>query len=165
MATHQQRTSGETIYEAALALHNAGKQISRPILAKVTGLTKTIIDHHVDRLVDNTGRMRRLGGGYYEIVEVFPPNRAISKTVLPDGRITIEIGDDVLQLSPGEARILGGNLLGEATEFAQLRGDRDVSDRVARLQHQREEDKKKIDALTHEVARLHKHQQAELAFD
>lgn len=163
MAT-QERTTGETIYQACVNLHNAGRLISRQVLNKTTGLKIGILDDHVTRMIDN-GRLRRVASGILELVELFPANRPISKTVLPDGSVTIEVGDDVVQLTPGEAQVLGQALMGEATVFAQLRGDRDVQDSVTRLQRQREDDRRKIEALTTEVARLHKNQQSELAFE
>jgi hypothetical protein len=47
-------------------------------------------------------------------VEVHPPARAMSKTVLPDGTVKVEIDEDVLTLKPKEDRILAMLLAGSA---------------------------------------------------
>ena len=156
-----ERTTNETIFQACLDLHNAGRMISRQLLVKVTAIKMGVVDDHVTRMVDN-GRLRRVANGILEVVEQFPPNRPISKTVLPDGRVTIEVGDDVLQLTPSEAQVLGASLIGEATVFSQLHSDRDMSDQVARLQREAQDAKRRLADLTNEMVRLRK--QPELAF-
>lgn len=161
MATPE-RTSSETIYQACLDLRNTGRSISRPVLAKVTGLKMGIVDDHVTRLADN-GKLRRLHGGFVEVVEQFPANRVISKTVLPNGLVRMEIDDLLVELTPSEAGIWGGMLLPEATMFAQLRGDRDNSDEVARMRRQLDDNRRRIEELIKQVARLG--QQPQLAFD
>ena len=45
---------------------------------------------------------------------MFPPARTISKTVLPNGAVVYDIGDDVLTLSPQEARVLAELSMGAA---------------------------------------------------
>lgn len=154
-------STGEKIYQAAVGLHNAGRQISRQALVKVTGLLMGQIDDHVTRMVNEQGRLRRVANGVLELVEQFPANRPISKTVLPDGSVTIEVGDDVLQLTPGEAHVLGASLMPEATVYAQLRGDRDVQDQVSRLQRDLASATRRMNDMTRELVRLR--QQPELA--
>ena len=58
--------------------------------------------------------LKRLLRGVYELVESFPEPRAISKTVLPNGAAVYDIGDDVLTLSPQEARVLAELSMGAA---------------------------------------------------
>ena len=56
---------------------------------------------------DSAGRsFPRVLRGVYVPVEVHPPARSISKTVLTDGTVKIEIGDEVLTLTPREDRAL-----------------------------------------------------------
>jgi polyhydroxyalkanoate synthesis regulator phasin len=69
----------------------------------------------------------------------------------------------VLKLTPSEAQKLGADLMGEATVYAQLRGDRDVQDQVSRLERQAVDTKRRMDALMAELVRLR--QQPELAFE
>lgn len=157
-----ERTSSETIFQACIGLRNEGRLITRQVLAKVTSLKMGIVDDHVTRLAEH-GRLRRVSNGVVELVEQFPANRPISKTVLPDGSVKIEVGDDLVCLTPGEAQVVGGMLLGEATQFAQLRGDRDQQDKVAKLQRDLEELQRRLHAQTREIVRLR--QQPELAFE
>jgi hypothetical protein len=156
------RTTNETIYQTCLDLHNAGRLISRQVLVKLTGIKMGQVDDHVTRMVD-VGRLRRVANGVLEVVEQFPPDRAISKTRLPDGTVILEVGDNVLKLTPSEAQKLGADLMGEATVYAQLRGDRDVQDQVSRLERQAVDTKRRMDALMAELVRLR--QQPELAFE
>jgi len=82
---------------------------------------------------------------------------------MPDGTVIIEVGDDVLKLTPSEAQKVGADLMGEATVFSQLRGDRDVQDQVAKLQREATEAKRRMGDMAKELVRLR--QQPELAFD
>jgi hypothetical protein len=157
-----ERTSSETIYQACIDLRNAGRMINRSVLVKVTNLKMKIVDDHVDRMVEND-KLRRIGSGVIEVVEQFPPNRRIQKTVMQDGTIEIALGGEVLEMTPSEASVIGQMLIGEATMFAQLRGDRDVQDQVARLQREAAEGKKRMAEMTAEIVRMRR--QRELAFD
>lgn len=163
MSTTPERTTSETIWQFCLTLHNAGSRaISRPVIAKGTGLKMVIVDDHVTRMVEQ-GRLRRVGAGMVEVVEQFPCNRPISKTVLPDGSVIMEVGDEVSKWTPGEAHVVGAMLHGEATLYAQLRGDRDQTDRVARLERDAQDAKKRLTEQAKEIARLR--QQPQLAFE
>lgn len=162
MASTPERTTNETIFQACMDLHNAGRQISRQVLVKVTGLRMGIVDDHVTRLVE-WDKLRRVSNGIVEVVEQFPSNRKVQKTVMGDGMIEIALGGEVLEMTPSEAALIGQMLMGEATMFAQLRGDRDVSDKVAMLERQRKEDRRQMDRMIDTIARLS--QQPQLAFE
>jgi len=60
--------------------------------------------------------------GVYRPVAVHPPARAISKTILPGGLIKLEIGDEVLTLTPQENRMLAELQAGAAAQVAALEG-------------------------------------------
>jgi len=49
-----------------------------------------------------------------------PPARAISKTVMPDGMVKIEIGEIVLDLTPREDRHLAALMAGSAAQLAAV---------------------------------------------
>ena len=121
-----------------------------------------MIDDHVTRMADQHGKLRRLKGGFIEVVEQFPANRPISKTMLANGTVILEVGDEILKLTPGEAQTVGASLFGEATIYAQLRGDRDVSDKVSRLERQADEHRRRIEAQAQTIARLQRNAQPEL---
>jgi hypothetical protein len=155
-----ERTTSEQIHAVCVSLTNAGRQISRQVLAEKTRLSIGVIDDHVKRLVDG-GRLRRVLAGVFELVEVFPPTRAISKTVLPNGLVKIEVDDQLIELYPMEAHAVGQMLAGEASQFTVLKGERDAADRVARLERELKElnarlaeSAKRHDKLTATVKRL-----------
>jgi len=108
--------------------------------------------------------------GVVEVVEQFPADRKTGKDIMRDGMVEIRCGDQVMELTPSEAGKVGQMLMGEATIFAQLRGDRDLQDQVSRLarqadeaKRQRAEDKRRMDEMAKTIARLR--QQPELAFE
>ncbi len=57
------------------------------------------------------------------------PVRAISRTLLPDGATVLEVGDDVLHLTPRESRMLGEVMAGSAQAFAAI----EIGHEAARL--------------------------------
>jgi hypothetical protein len=161
MATQDRPSAGETIRQAMLGLRNAGRQISRQRLVELTKLPMSIVDDHVTRMIEQEGSVRRVANGVVEMVDVFPPNRPISKTVLSNGIAKVEIGDAVLEVTPGEGRVLGQMFHAEAMELANLRGERETHDLVARLERKVGEQqrllalsKKQLTDLAKTVARL-----------
>lgn len=104
-ATVTRRGVGQKIWDACIDLANREKAINRKALSELTGLKISIVDDHVERMVAN-GYLQRRGYGILEVVEQFPAPRAISKTVLPNGQVKLEIGDTVLDLTPKESRTL-----------------------------------------------------------
>jgi hypothetical protein len=158
----QERTRSETIYQACIGLRNNGRQISRMVLTQITGLKMGVVDDHVTRMIEK-GLLRRVAAGFVEVVAQFEPNRPIYKGMLPDGMVKLEIGDDVLTLTPGEAQVVGAALMGEANIYNQLRVDREQLDRMAKLEREVQLGRKRMDLMVKEVLRLR--QQPMLAFD
>ena len=77
----------------------------RASIIELTGLSPHIIKERIDELLES-GQIQRRERGVYQYVTVFPPPRAISRTVLPDGLAVIEVGDTVLHLTPNEEKRL-----------------------------------------------------------
>ena len=98
-------TSTQRIYEAVCELHALEQVATRDTVAELTGLKLAIVDDRLRALMDD-GKLKRVLRGVYVPVEVQPPARCISKTVLTDGTVKIEIGDEVLTLTPREDRAL-----------------------------------------------------------
>ena len=105
--------STQRVYEAVRELRAMDQIATRESVAELTKLKLSIVDDRLRALVDD-GKLKRLLRGIYELVEVFPPARTISKTVLPNGAVVYDIGDDVLTLSPQEARVLAELSMGAA---------------------------------------------------
>jgi hypothetical protein len=99
------KSNAQQVWDACVDLANREKAINRKSIGELTGLKLTIVDDHVERMIDH-GRLVRKGHGILELVEVFPPPRPISKTVLPNGLVKLEVGDLCLDLTPKESRTL-----------------------------------------------------------
>mgnify|MGYP003590181202 CR=1 FL=1 len=72
------------------------------------GISPHIVKERCDQLVNVTHEVERITRGVYRAIKSFAPPRPISKTVLADGEVVLEIGDDVVHLTPQEERLLRG---------------------------------------------------------
>lgn len=117
-ASEEQRLPAEgtmrrIIYDCIVALHSANRQASRQVIASETSLKFSIVDDHVKRLKDD-GLIRLVVNGVFEPVDI-EPDRAVSATFVPRGKVKLEIGETVLDLTMREARAVamatGGILL------------------------------------------------------
>ncbi|NMG71824.1 hypothetical protein [Parazoarcus communis] len=114
------KSTTEIIFEAVQDLYASEQLVTRETLADVTGIKLGIIDDRLGHLVD-IGRVRRVQRGVYVPMEHHAPARAITRTLLPDGGSILEIGDEVLQLTPREARLLGELMAGAGQQYASVR--------------------------------------------
>lgn len=123
--------NGHLIWQTILELRNTERRINRRALADLTGLKPGIVDDHVERFIEKD-QLRRAGNGELEVVEQFPATRPFSKTVLPDGLVRLEIGSDMLELTPSEARVIAREFAGHLQELAQT----DAANRAVVLCHE-----------------------------
>ena len=72
-----------------------------------SGISPHVVKDRCKELVESR-EIERVSRGVYGAVKVFAPPRPISKTVLADGEVVLEIGDDVVHLTPQEERLLRG---------------------------------------------------------
>lgn len=98
-------TSTDRIYDAVRELRSLEQIATRETVAELTGLKLSVVDDRLRALVDD-GKLKRLLRGIYELVEAYPASRAISKTIVGNGYVKIEIGDQLLTLTPSEDRDL-----------------------------------------------------------
>ncbi len=154
-------TVKDRVYQAIVDLHNANRAASRQALAQVTGLKFSQIDDQVKILKDDR-QIRPVVNGTFEPVHQFPPNRAMSKTVLADGSVKIELGEQCLEMTPSEARVVGQSLQGEAMELAAIRGERQVYDIVAGLREELRVAHKRLHDLGRTVGRIQRQRQDDL---
>lgn len=113
------RTNKQLVLEAVEDLHRLEQIVTRETLAEHTGLKLSIIDDRLKALVID-GMIVRVQRGVFVPVAQHPPARPISHTELPDGTVVLDIGDDVLHLTPREARTLGTMLGCRAIQDAQI---------------------------------------------
>jgi hypothetical protein len=64
--------------------------------------------------------VHRVQRGVFVPAPEHEPARFISKTILPCGTVKVEIGDDVLTLTPRENRMLGDLMVGASLQFAGI---------------------------------------------
>lgn len=113
------RSSTQIILEAVQDLHAQEQIVTRETLHGLTGLKLSVIDDRVGALIDD-GLVVRVQRGVYVPAETHPEARAISKTLLPDGTVKIDIGDQVLTLTPREDRMLARLFAGVVMETAAI---------------------------------------------
>ncbi|MBI2750818.1 MAG: hypothetical protein HYX43_16240 [Burkholderiales bacterium] len=123
--------NGHLIWDTIIELRNSERRINRRALADLTGLKPGIVDDHVERFIEKD-QLRRAGNGELEVIEQFPATRPFSKTVLPDGLVRLEIGSDMLELTPSEARVIAREFAGHLQELAQT----DAANRAVVLCHE-----------------------------
>ncbi|MHA3061612.1 hypothetical protein ACX1N5_11780 [Acinetobacter sp. ANC 4636] len=114
------KSNAELLLEAIEDLHNQEQIVTRETLSQLTGLKLSIIDDRLSYLVDS-GYIIRVQRGVFIPAPKHRPSRLMSKTVLPDGTVKIDIGDnDVLTLTPREARALGNLMVAEAMQYSNI---------------------------------------------
>lgn len=111
--------STQRIFDAVRELRSLEQIATRETVAELTGLKLSVVDDRLRALVDD-GKLKRLLRGIYEVVEQYPPARAISKTILSDGSVKLEIGDELLTLTPSEDRALALLQAGAAAQVAAI---------------------------------------------
>lgn len=121
------KSTRETIHEALVdAFNSTQRPVTRETLHLVTGISKATIDEHLDKLITVEESVVRVERGLFEPVIKHDDTRAISKTILPNGLVKLEVGDTCLALTPCENRILkelfgGSNTFVEAEAMQQAR--------------------------------------------
>ena len=128
----REATSTERVYEGIVELHNLQQQATRYTVQELTGLPLGKVDDRIKTLVERE-QIKRILKGVYIPVEVHPPARAISKMILPGGMVKIEIGEEVLTLTPSEDRALAQLMAGAATHAAQIETGRAVLEMAATM--------------------------------
>lgn len=111
--------STELVLQAVQDIHSQEQTVTRETLASLTGLSLTVIDDRIATLVD-AGKVLRVQRGVFMPANQHPPARPISKTILSDGTVKVEIGDEVLTLTPREDRVLGELSAGAAHQFTSI---------------------------------------------
>lgn len=115
----RERSTAANVFEAVKDLHAQEQIVTRETLAEATGLKLAIVDDRLSYLADN-GKIRRVQRGVYVPVEQYAPALLITRTLLPDGGTVLEIGDDVIHLSPRESRMIGELMAGSGQQYAAI---------------------------------------------
>lgn len=105
-ACPKELTSTQLVFDAARELHAQNQKVTRESLREATGLPLHIVDERLRVLTNRDEKLVRLQRGQYKPAEVFHDTRAMSKTILQSGAVKYDIGDDVIELSQHEDRVL-----------------------------------------------------------
>lgn len=95
------------VYQAVRDLTDEETIARRDAVRKRTGLPYSIIDEAIKRLREDEGSIYRLKSGAFVPIERYE-EEAVSATVMVDGHVKLEIGDQLLTLTPrGCAKVMG----------------------------------------------------------
>lgn len=128
MNENRRVSTTELVFDAVIELHALEQIVTREGLSEHLNLKLSIIDDKLKTLA-NDGLIARIQRGVYVPVTQYPPTRPISHTELPDGTVVLDIGDDVLKLTPREARTLAVMLGARAIQASQI----NLSDQVGMM--------------------------------
>jgi hypothetical protein len=104
------KTNRDAIINAINLICEHRDAATRLHISSISGLRRQIVDDHLKTL-KTEGLIRMVMAGWYAPVDQ-EPDRPVSTTNLPCGRIKIEVGDDVVDLNPREAFNLAKQLAG-----------------------------------------------------
>lgn len=138
------------VLEAVQDLHAQEQIVTRETLAELSGLKLSVVDDRLGVLADD-GAILRVQRGVYVPAPRHPPARPMSKTVMPDGMVKIEIGDEVLTLTPREDRALANLMAGAAAQAAAIETGRNTAILAAELSEEVKRLRRQVQALTEKV--------------
>lgn len=136
----------ERVLEAVRELRALDQPATRETIQALTGLKLGIVDDRL-RALANDGALRRLIRGVYEMANPWEPPRPIFFGLLSDGAVKLEVGDQVLDLTPQEARSIARGLGG-------LADDARVIESVRKHIYMADELSRKVDGLAGELRRV-----------
>lgn len=113
-------TTTKQILDAVMDLHSQEQVVTRDKLGEVLPhLTLQKISDRLGYLIE-TNQIDRPERGVYVPVITHAPSRPICKYILPDGTVKIEIGDQIITMTPRESRYLGNLMVAEAMQFSNI---------------------------------------------
>lgn len=113
-------TTTKQILEAVIDLHAQEQTVTRDKIGEVLPhLTLQKISDRLGYLLE-THQISRVERGVYVPVIAHAPSRPICKYILPDGTVKIEIGEQIITMTPRESRYLGNLMVAEAMQFSNI---------------------------------------------
>jgi len=94
-----------TVLDTIIDLFNQEILVTPDTIAEASGLSMQTILNAINDLMMSE-KICRVGRGVYIPMFRHPPSRCASRTILPDGTTKLEVGDDVLTLTPKESRMV-----------------------------------------------------------
>jgi len=105
----------EVVLQCIIDVCGHGGYASRAKIVELTQLKYPAVDEQIDRLKSD-GLIRPLYNGVFEAVDQ-TEDRCVSATGLPFGRTKIEVGEEILSLTPRETFVLAKLLAGVLLAF------------------------------------------------
>ena len=113
-------TTTKQILEAVIDLHAQEQIVTRDKIGEILPhLSLQKISDRLSYLIE-TNQIRRAERGVYVPVITHAPSRPICKYILPDGTVKIELGDQIITMTPKESRYLGNLMVAEAMQFSNI---------------------------------------------
>lgn len=107
----------QLVLDAVHELYASHQLATRQLISDVLGIKQSLIDDSLKVLCDD-GKIKRVERGVYIPVAQYPTPRQMWQTILPDGTVKVDIGDDhILTLTPQEARTLSCMMAGHFLQF------------------------------------------------
>lgn len=114
-ATATPKRNREIVLQCIVDICGHNGYASRAKIVELTGLKMTSVDEQIDRLKTD-GLIRPLYNGVFEPIDQ-TIDRPVSTTAIPFGRTKIEVGDEIMELTPREAFALAKQLAGLLLAF------------------------------------------------
>lgn len=153
------RSPRKTVLEAVFELHANSAPVTPEALVRHTKLRLTAVKDALDALC-RSGEIARESRGRYKPCAPEIPSRPITVTHLADEFRKVEIGDEALDLTPMEARMLGGLLQGSVLTHINMQISNDVAVTLATNQQlllearkREEEFRKRLDEANKKIAK------------
>lgn len=108
----------EQIYQTLVELWSRGQLATREVIRKETSLRLSVVDDNLRTLIEEE-RVRRPSPGIFEPVYVYEERTITASIVMPSGRCKLEVGDNILDLSPRETRNVMRLLYGWLHDFGR----------------------------------------------
>jgi len=109
------KSNREAVLSAIQVISDHREAASKQQIVNMTGINTSVVNDHVKALRED-GLITMVQPGWYAPIDQ-EPDRLVSTTNMPRGRMKIEIGDSILELNPREAFSLAKQLAGLLLAF------------------------------------------------
>lgn len=152
LAKDENLTSTRQILEAITDLHAQEQIVTRDKIGEVLPhLSLQKISDRLGYLIE-TSQISRPERGVYVPVITHATSRSVCKYILPDGTVKLEIGDQVVTMTPKESRYVGNLMVAEAMQFSNL----ELGHTVSIMQNQFADQMRRFEKKLEKVSGRHK---------
>lgn len=117
------------VLEVLRDLYDQELPVTTPAIIRVTGLKHVTVTDCLKELKER-GEIWCPERGVYRPVVKHPPSRAVSRTTLPDGTVKLEVGDEMLTLTPRESRLVAEAMGGTAAMLVAIESASQMAEMV-----------------------------------